>query len=79
LLKTSNTIKKVKGQTRGGNRTFYFKLNYAARDDCFRQSVAEQACPVNDEIHPGKMVFLFLKYYVSKLKIKSCNTNECNP
>lgn len=31
----------------------------AAFYDCFRQSLAEQACPVNDGIYPEKMAFWF--------------------
>jgi len=34
--------------------------------------------PVNDRIHREKMVFWFLKYHISKLKIKTCNIYECN-
>lgn len=34
-------------------------VGHAAQDDCSKQSVAEQACPVNDGIYPEKMVFWF--------------------
>lgn len=40
-----------------GLNALHFRLNYAARDDCSRQSVAEQVRPVNYWIYPEKMVF----------------------
>jgi len=38
--------------------SFYFKLNHAAQNDFFKQSPAEQACPVMMGFIP-KMMFLF--------------------
>jgi len=62
LSKIWNTIKKVKGQTIGRKLDAgHFEFNYAVQDDCFKQSPAEQACPINDEfIH--KNGFFVLKF-----------------
>lgn len=42
-----------------GLNALHFRLNYAARDDCSRQSVAEQACLLMMGFIPKKWCFGF--------------------